>query len=350
MALSVLGAGVVFVGANVCTTEVPPPLWTQADLDNDVPEADNGWSLVVAENHVKVPESLAKLVDGSERDAERYWADVDQQADALQAFLATDAAREVSDQLDQARARPGFADTCQLGGGGACLTIAWRDVHRVGVLRAAALARAGESADASLLLRDLIRMDTAHLQSARYIVSFLVASANMRAALTQANMLASRLDQREVTADTRVAMAELAQVVEAVDIEAINLQRVVIGEYLACAQTLERLESGDAELPDRAKAPPGIGWAFDRGETLRSLNERFEHRYRAAGSNDAAATFGAGEDSPKQEFAWWLRNPVGKLYIDSTIVDLEWGIEADLEQLGRARVRALGNVLAHVDG
>ncbi|WP_146657741.1 hypothetical protein [Enhygromyxa salina] len=298
-------------------------------------------------NDVEIPEPLRALIEASDHEAEQFWADADQQAEALRAFLATGTARDASERFDLARSRPEFVDVCPLGD--PCLVVEWRDLHRVAVLRAIGLATAGDAADASLLLRDLIRMDVAHLDSARGAFSFLVARANLQEALTQADRLALRLGQRERSAATSAALTELAQVVRAVDIEAINLQRVVITEYLFHVRALERLEGGDAELLDRVDSPRAIGWAFDRGQTLHSLNERFEARYQAAAAHDTAAALGASEDSPKQQFMWWLRNPVGKLYLDATIIDSDWKIDANLEELGRTQTRLLARpVLAQL--
>jgi hypothetical protein len=338
-----LVTGLAFVSVNAYPVEAPAPLWTLEDLASEVPESDNGWGLVVVANELEIPEQLAPLVEPSDHEADRYWADVDARADALREFLGTSAAREAISQFDAARSRPAFEDACP--DDGPCLVLDWRQTHRVAALRAVDLAVAGESADACMLLRDLIEMDVAHLHSARSLLSFLVARANLQEALDKADMIAVRLGTGDdMTEDTRAALVELAVVARAVDITAINLQRVVIGEYVSLVELLDDLDGGDPQARERVGMPRGIGWLFNRALTMRSLNARFEGRYRGATEHDAAAVFGGDEASPRQQLGWWFRNPVGKIYIDMTRLDFESVVEdihAELAELSRTRALLL---------
>jgi hypothetical protein len=338
-----LAMGLAFVSVNVYPVEAPEPLWTQADLASGVPEADNGWFLVAVDNELEIPDQLATLVAPSNHEAHRYWADVDAQADTLREFLGTSAAREANSQVDAARSRPAFEDGCPAEG--RCSLFDWRQTHRVAALRVVDLAVAGESANASMLLRDLIRMDVAHLHSARSLVSILVARANLQEALDKADMLAFRLGVGDdMPAETSAALIELAAIARSVDIESMNLQRAVIGEYVSHVRRLDRLDGGDPGALDRVDMPREMGWLFSRALTLRSLNARFEARYRGAAEHDAAAVFGGSEASPKQQIGWWFRNPVGKIYIDMTIIDLESVVEDiddDLAELSRTRALLL---------
>jgi hypothetical protein len=98
------------------------------------------------------------------------WIKSRRPATRLREFLASDAARMAKQRVDAAREAPVFAeDDCTFDR--SCTTLAWLTLHRIESLRAIDLAARGEVADSTLLLRDLIRMDAAHLASARSWIS-----------------------------------------------------------------------------------------------------------------------------------------------------------------------------------
>jgi hypothetical protein len=329
---------VAFLAVNVHPYEEPELLWTVEDLPSVADDAENGWFVATAAAKHEIPEDLIVLLEPSEHDAVQFWQRVELRADGLHEFLATDTAREASERIELVRRRPAFVDERARGDSGSA--IAWRGLHRVAMLQAVDLALTGDVANSCLLLRDLIRMDVAHIASARSWISFLVALANLGDALDRADMIAQRIGAEDTSGATKTALAELARVVRGVDVPAIDLENVVVGEYLSHVEALDSIDRDDPALLDQLEVPIWSRGFYSRALTLRTINARFEYRYERATEHDTFAALGGDERSPKQDFGWWFRNPVGKLLLDASMVPWEstaMSIDRKLAELGRTR-------------
>ncbi len=296
--LSILGFMVLAV--NGYPYRAPELLWTQDDLPSTAREDDNGW-MVVSSDRVDgdIPKPLTELLNPPDHDAVQFWQRV-ARVEGLPEFLTSDAAREAIERVDAARRMPTFVeDDCTFDR--TCTSMVWIELHRIASLHAIDLATRGEVADATMLLRDLIRMDATHLASARSLLSILIAVANLQDAMTIADMIAQR-----DAADPNPALAALGSVVEGLNL-AVGLERIVIGEYLAQVEFLAKRDARASGI-DR--------WFYNHALTLRIINPRFEHRHQSALAHDSFGALGGGEPSPKQELGWWVRNPIGKRILD----------------------------------
>lgn len=328
---------VTFLAVNAHPYENPEPLWTVEDLPSAVDD-DNGWFVATAASKHEIPEALVVLLEPSDHDATQFWQRVDQRADGLREFMATDTAREASERVDRVRRRPAFIDERAPGDSGSA--VAWLGLHRFAVLQAVDLAYTGETADSCMLLRDLIRMDVAHLASARSLISFLVALSNLGNALDRADMIAQRIGSEGTSAATNTALIELAQVVRGVNVEAIDLENVVVGDYLNHVEALDSIDRDEPDVLDRLDIPTWSRGLYSRGLTLRSINARFEYRHERAAVHDTFAALGGDERSPTEDLGWWVRNPVGKLVVDASMVPHEstaTSIDEDIATLAWTR-------------
>jgi hypothetical protein len=338
----------VWLSANLYAYTPPQPLWTAEDLPPTPVERDNGWVLVTAAPvEADIPEQLRDL---DERAPEVAWAEVRAHAKLLHELMAEPSMREASETLDLARRRPDFADSCSPGE--RCLTTAWLELHRLGLLRSLDLALVGDLAGASELLADLIAMDRAHLDSPRSTVSALVGLTNLREALHLADMLALQLGQaEESTPEADAALAELARAVREVEVGPGLLRTQVIAEYVFYVQMLDTLGGDDQDVLDELGVSPRSMWFYNRALTLHELNERFERRYAGVEQGDISAALGGSEASPKARSGWWLRNAGGKLFLHATMFEPESLITSFSENVAeieatRARVLARPAVAA----
>jgi hypothetical protein len=320
---------VAFLAVNVHPYEAPERLWTAEDLPTVANEADNGWLVVTAPYE-------HEFHDG------QFWQGLEQRGDELHEFMATDEARTANARVDVARELPAFVDVCAARP--TCTQLPWRTLHRIAALRALDLANTGDGAESCLLLRDLIRMDVAHLDTAHSLLGFMVALSNLEEALARADTIAIRLQGSEMSGTTRAALAALAREVQGIDVEAIDLERVVVGDYLIHVEMLDSLERDESDAFELIGLPTWSSGFYSRALTLRSTNERFEHRHQRASEHDTFGALGGDERSPKQQIGWWFRNPVGKTFVDRTTVNPEpWAadLDAGLAEIARVRARLL---------
>lgn len=313
--------------ANLTPREVPDPLWTEQDRAS-VEAERNGWSAQIIGKIVDIPGELREVL---ERGA------LGGQAEALHEFLASPDAERALAYLERARARPEFALYCELDG--PCNLLSWKSVHDVGTLQVLALADRGRTPEALALLGDLVRLDVAAIESTNNMLGLFVSFAN----LDQALQLGSALVAAPGSADA-ASLAGLARAVASIETGPLDLRELVISDYLATTELVERaIDGGSDELPERLE-PRGPRWLYSHGLTLAELNERFEARHAAAAEGDFGGAFGALEDSPTQAFGWWLTNPVGDLLLEEMLGDPEALAETFADQrasLARARADLL---------
>jgi hypothetical protein len=317
--VSVIG---VWLAANVYPYATPQPRFSAADLPSLPSESDNGWSQVTSNKFdVDIPKRLAGLIDSPEQD----WNEID--AASLREFLTSPGAGEAIGRVEAAARAPVFADTCVIDR--PCYLYSWHKAHKVALLQAIERSLAGDEAEAAKLVAELIRLDAAQLASARTAMSVFVALANLDDALANANALAERMSDDSADA----ARTVLADAARSLDIETIDLRATVINDYLVYENAVEALAGEDHELIVEVSGPR---WLYNRGLTLREVDERFARRYEAAVEGDVFAALGGGESSPKQALGWWLRNPVGDLLLDALYFNPE-SVAEDITA-GRERV------------
>jgi hypothetical protein len=324
---SVLGVG-VWLGATVYPQAIPEPRWTEADLPSLPAASDNGWHSVTSEAlELAIPKSLGSLIGSRELESERFWAQVERDAELLREFLASEGAQEALARIEDARREVAFADACALEVKSTCQLIAWHQSHDVALLQALALAQAGRSTEALTLVRALLRMSAAQLESARSVLSLLVALDQLGDALHEAEMIVARIDRSGADAELR---AELLAEVAAVEVDTLDLRAIVIGTYLHHRDALELTRDT---------------WFYSHASTVRRVDQMHERRYQAAVNGDVFAALGGEERSPTQSLGWWLHNPGGKLVLEAMAFD-PTSLAADIEESredirgGRARLLA----------
>lgn len=348
-------AGVSFLGAwigvNVYPYEAPAPLWTAADLPAPPPPGDNGWTVLPTTRlDVDIPEDLEELRDftGDETPA-AYWSKVDGQGDALAAFLAKAQVREANARVDEIRARPNFVSTCDpllgLDGGETCNQLVWLQHHKLAELRALDLARRGQDREALALVADLVRVDRSHLDSANNLLTVFVALANLEHSLGLAKMIALQPDLPE---SAEPAVAAVAAELDGFDARELDLQHVLVGEYLVHTWALDAVDGRNPRAAAELGREDQFLGFYSRALTLREVNARFETRREAAERGDLYVALGGDQPSVMDEFGWWFRNPAGKRVLEAMRfepTDMSQDLDERLETLAalaealRARAR-----------
>jgi hypothetical protein len=327
--LPLAGIG-AYVGSHVCTSAVPERLWTRADLHDPVAATENGWSLVAVEHtHIELPDALAQLGDATQLQPEAFWRALADERAALATFLARADVRKQVGRVKLAAHLEHFADACEVDA--RCHIFAWLQAHRLAVLEAAWLTERGEIDQAGGLLRELIELDQSHLASARSLISLMIALSNLEAALDMADKLAAHPEV--VGRPSSAALAGLGGTIAAVDVEALPLHTIVVGEYVHFAELLDEFAAGSP-------------WLFDHAETLAEVNGLFERRDRAARAGDVAGALGVGEPRATASFGWWAYNPSGKLLLDQRwdARSLAASITTQRAEIARARADALARL------
>jgi len=311
-----LAVVLVWLGVNAYPYAAPEPLWTRRDLPAMPDESTNGWVVIINELELlELPRDLATLIDEAELDGQATWARVERDAAQLHAFLDTSAAREANDRLDAARQLPAFVVACEWDE--PCPLFTWSRAHDGALLRAIALAHAGELAESSLLLRDLIRMDSMMVDRGESLLTVVFGLKHLEQALYTADVIVAQLQPHTLDAQTRAALTELAAGVRLVSPKAVDLRKVVIADYLYQVEILKTLNGhADPRSTPALERSAGPNWLLNHALTLRELNERFERRYAAAIAGDKAAALGGGRSEVNRPWGWWFRNPVGKQLLE----------------------------------
>jgi hypothetical protein len=173
------------------------------------------------------------------------------------------------------------------------------------VLEAAA---GGQWPQAAAQAEVLLAQRLGHLRSARSPLGMLIALRGVREGLG----LSSRLVGWARGAQAGAALDALARRVRGFADDPVDLQPAAVGDYLLARGGAERIAGG--EVDSGGGALPRF--FFDPGATIGELNRIYEPSKRV----EAGAVVPSLPAEPyTARFGWWVRNPLGKLYLDAVL-------------------------------
>ena len=345
--LLVLGL-IVVVGLGLARkAELPPPLWTEADLP-PVPAADaNAWTLVAGrapsgELQVALDELPPIYRDEGEgwdaQELARLWTELEDGAFPRRRVMARAESVELIALLDSARARPHFVLRCESYD---CQVIDWHSLHGFAIAHALNLALDEQQHEALAFGLDLLRLDQAHSEGASSWLSLVLSLRHLDETL----QLLELLVQQPGAEPSQAQLSGLAQAVGELELDSPALEPAVIGEYLVL---MAMFEEALGEQPEGG-ATRNMG--LDLVRTRELIDERFELRHAGALAGDVRAAVGVGEPPVKDGPLWWLSNPTGKTMVETMIYfneNMAESIETDLAALREQRelVLALPAIVA----
>jgi hypothetical protein len=330
-----------WLGANLLLQSAPPSaLWTEADLPSPPAGADNGWThfdrQARTRGHLSLTYALAEVCTPSSRPGPDRWREARILDGAIHEFLQDTSHAAWVQLLGDAMAKPVFADACPIAIDADCQHLKLLQAHRayeLSVIDAALDGRWNEVVQRSTLLA---RGDVRLASSPRSVLSQLISLAMVQRMLVMVEItLAGRREAESrgerIEADL-APMRALHDALGALRMEDMDLRRCVIADYLFALEVLEVMEGGTGAFAyqDLDWGPFGSAF-FDKGATMQSLNNEFQP-LAAFAQSPATAPAPVFATHTKSRL-WWLRNPVGKLLLDGTRVDIADRIrKADLDR------------------
>lgn len=336
---AVMAAGVALLGGGWALSQVvlaapePEPVYRPSDLPPAPPAASNGWQAFRAAGGpgVNVPPALALVPSGG--DASGEWAHVQREAAPLRAFVGSAPVQASLRAYEDALDRPHFADACAVRLAESCPVLPVFRAHRLEELSLLVRSLDDRQDEAAQGLARLITADASWLGSARSLISFEVAVAGARRALSVATMLAPRF-----TPDGKAAVAAA---IERLRSTRADLERPLAVEYLLNLEAID-LVAGDAgALVSMGPHSPGVidrvsGALFvDRGQTRQLLADRTRawQAWLAQPPTTPTPSDRLFSDRPLS----WLHNPVGKRTLDMLQLSASIWPKARLEAEALAR-------------
>jgi hypothetical protein len=340
VSLPLVGAG-VWAGANLLGRESEPAhLWTEADLPKLPPDAENGWSAFADASRTlarpSIPDGLASACDiVGHGDAKGAWTDAKRDRDAVADTVKDRDNREWIEVVSRSYAMPAFADTCPIDLEADCRSLPYYHAHQLAELALLNQALEGAWNEAFSGTRLLVDGDFAFVVSTRSLLNQMIAFANASRTLELLEVLLAGYQEAGNDENRRDADAatfdKLSSSLMKLERSELGIQRSVMGEYIFHVRTLKVVEDVPAQVQIAEGWGPMGRVFFDRGATLRLLNEDFEGVMAFANKPGSAPP-----ERPRftETSMWWLRNPVGKIVLDTgraTLIPvLEKGIkEAD---------------------
>lgn len=312
----VLGLVGIALGAwlalNAVHDDVPVPLWGADELPALPPPERNGWAVLQSRQGLfdgvdatlieqALGESLAQP-PGSSPPAPEQFA-------AARAQLATPAVAQAWAVCAEAFARPEFVDGCPIELEHRCPALDLLECHLLGSLQVLDAAAHHDWHGAADRLATLLAQAGAHARTARSTLGLMVALRASR----QAVALARRVSSWAAPAGAEASLAPVRARLKALGEDPLNLRSAIIGEYVLELSGIERIHRG--ELDGGGGALPRF--FFDPGATLAELN-RIYQRVAAAPAQPAVVPDIPAVGYTKRGW-WWVRNPIGKLYLDSVL-------------------------------
>ena len=296
---------------NLSHGEPPAALWSSDDLPAVPAPEVNGWNDL--HQH---PDLFRGLDTGEVDEVVRV---------VLQAGLgvpppasaALDPARSALDRAEIKQAweiceaslgRTEFVDACPLDFSGVCPGLDVLECQRLGSFHVIEAAARGEWSQAAGRADVLMAQRLGHVRSARSPLGMMIALRGAREGME----LSSRLVRWARAAHAEPALAALQRRLGGFAAEEIDLTPALVGEYLLGRTGAERIGSG--EVDSGGGALPRF--FFDPGATVAELNRIYRPARLAAGTSVLP-------DLPAEpytaHFGWWIRNPLGKLYLDTVL-------------------------------
>ena len=304
-----VGALLSWSAINLVHADPPLPLWAGQDLPAIPAAEDNGWNDLYQHPHLfqeldvgpverAVGASLGRAPEAGPAapedltEARRSLG----QPDLLEAFATCEASLS----------RPAFVDDCPFDFSQSCPSVDVLECRRIAAFHVLDAASRHEWAQAVARGDILLAQSLAHLSSARSVLSMQIALQSARESLVLARQLTHWLRAAGATG----LLAGLERRIRAFGVDPLDLNVALAGEYIRMLSGIERITRG--EVDSGGGALPGF--FFDPGATTAELNRIFAP-VRAAREADVIP---AVADKPyTAQLGWWVRNPVGKLYLDA---------------------------------
>lgn len=304
----VAGGLLLWSGLNALHSPVPPALWTPGDLPAAPEAAENGWQLLRDHQHDfrGVPTGAVDQQVRAALAASGATAAPDRAAmTAADEQFSAPSVQRLWTLCDGAFASVEFVDACPLDYASRCPSLELRQCHRLASYRVLQHAARGLWADAAQQLEQLLGPGGSHLRSARSVVSMLVALRNQHSTL----VLAGRLQRWARAAGAEADLAPLRASLASAEPTRAALDPAIISEYLRQLHGAVLIQRG--EIEGEGVLP---GFFFNAGATIGELNRIYRPVREASGLPAMPAT------RYTDPVAWWLVNPLGKLYLDAVLL------------------------------
>jgi len=312
--LVLLAAG--WLGVHRLHRALPPPIWTEADLAELAPAADDGFTTLLASSP-RVGVDLDETRICAAGSHETFATVLDRQMEIRAAMLAPPAAHDV---LSAAAVydRPRLTDRCPLTALTDCSAIGLHRLHRVAELDALDLALDGEWDRALGRVEHLLRGDTDLYTHARGLITQMVALLDTREAVALLGVLVDGLAHPPagvVPPDATMIAGHAATLLAALDAlrtAHVDSSHMVAGEYVRRRADIA-LVAADPRLV-------GIGVLhelafFDARQTMTATDDHYRALARYALHPTGAAPPAAGA---RAEGLWWtVWNPDGRMLLES---------------------------------
>ena len=310
------------LAANLLLRKPPPaPLWTEADLPPLPDPAANGWVRVQNDVARRVPPNLPAALKSltAPSPASAAWGEVQRNKVAIAEQVAAPQSASWLPTIEAARASPRFADACPSRIDAACEELRFFSLHQLYELAVFDAALRGEWEDAFQRAAGLAALDVDYAATSRRALSGTIALKNCVRVVSLIDVLLSGYEAVESSQRIRVAgptARTLDSLLGRISEDTLDLRRMVIGEYLFSLDGLDAIDRSPGALsPEAGRFGPLARVLFDRGETLRMLNDEYEPiaKYASAPHGPAPDVPGPHAQGP----LWWLRNPTGKQALDT---------------------------------
>lgn len=314
----------IWVGANLWPREVEPPLWTVKDLAISEQEkpGQNGYSPLVQMREEKY-DDLRLIRDAKEKafdedlnilwelkfsptseDVHLFWSKVKERQSKLSDLLQDNQkAIQIIQEFIEYPQLLDKDDPTTIGS----LTAPWLDLldlHPIATLYVVERASQGDLEKAYDIWLKMFQQDLSHLNSARSLISHMVA-------LSKVDQVLSLLSQLRIYPPSITIQEKIQKSLKGFDAETINFRRSVVVEYLLHLAAADRLTS-------RKKTDLWLRITFNRALFMRELNDLF-HPLEAFIKDSKAITEQRIQEFQKElndktykGLFWWFINPGGK--------------------------------------
>jgi len=304
------------------------PLWTEADLPELPPDAENGWVLfgqgIWEISHESPPAHLMKVVhrsfdpeypeESTTKSPEISWMEALELREEIEDFLDAEANRAAVGLLSESLSLSRFADNEEVS-----LTASRSrsplmhllEVWRIAFLHALSRAAGGSweeaAADAARMAQGGFDLVVSSRTTLIRAVSLIIVWLSLELAETLLEGWEAEDGARHGDPGAEAALAGLCATTEAIDTRDIDHFQPMISEYLVFADMLEHIMHKHKE--------PGSNVIFDRNDTLHLWNELF--RALEPWARNPLGAKWPGIPCPTDSWGWWLYNPLGKKIVDS---------------------------------
>lgn len=306
-----VGGLLLWSGLNLAHREPPAALWTPDDLPALPPPERNGWAAMDERRAV-----IAGADFGPVDEVVRGWLAVDPQLERPTEELLAGAAPWLSRGegaaawagCERALARPRFVDGCPIDFAARCPTLEIARCQRLASFRMLEAVARGRWDDVGEGLARMTRHGREHVATARSLVGAMVAYRDLEETLRLAEQLVAWADGEQA----RRSLAPAAQALGELEPAGLDWSTAIVGEYLRGLRGAVMIDRGEADT-DELHLPR---FFFDAGATMEELNRLYRPRGGLAGAPLRPA---APAEPYAAGFGWWVRNPLGKLYLDAVL-------------------------------